>query len=95
MNREEILKEMELAFKQDRERFFRVADTLHFQPKYQEHLEELEKLKQIWRDLPQQEFFPNFTHPIKLPEWFPKINFASSWEKDVYIEERLKQQEEL
>lgn len=94
MNREEILKEMDLAFRQDRERFFKIADTLHLQPKYAEHLEELETLKQVWRDIPQQEEYPNFTHPIALPEWFPKVPFASRWEKDSYIENQLKQNHE-
>lgn len=95
MEKDEILKEMDLAFKQDRKRFFKFADTLHLQPKYQDHIEELEALKQTWRDIPQQEDYPNFTHPINLPEWFPKVNFASCWEKDIYIEEELKRQEEL
>lgn len=87
--KEKIIKEMDLAFKQDRERFFKVADILHLQPKYKDHLEELEELKQVWRDIPQQYDYPNFTHPIPLPEWFPKVNFASCWEKDKYIEEQL------
>lgn len=90
MNKEDILKEMDLAFRQDRQRFFKVADSLYLQPKYKQYLEELEMLKQKWRDIPQQENYPNFTHPIPLPEWFPKINFASNWEKDVYIEEETK-----
>lgn len=89
MTYSEIINRMDIAFRQDRERFFKVADTLHLQPKYQEHLEELEALKQKWRDIPQQEGYPNFTHPIALPEWFPKVPFASSWEKDKYIEETL------
>ena len=92
MNKEYILKEMDLAFKQDRERFFRVADVLHLQPKYKEHLEELEELKQIWRDIPQQDGYPNFTHPIPLPKWFPKVKFASCWDKDKFIEEAISEE---
>lgn len=80
MSREEMLKEMDIAFRQDRERFFKVADTLYLQPKYAEHLEELEKLKQHWRDIPQQEGYPDIPHPLQLPAWFPKVNFASSWD---------------
>lgn len=85
----QLLEQMDLAFKQDRERFFKIADTLHLQPKYKEHLDELEELKQKWRDAPEQEGYPNINHPIPLPAWFPKVNFASSWEKDIYIEETL------
>ena len=93
--REDILKRMDEAFKEDRERFFKVADSLIQQPKYTEHLTELEALKQIWRDIPQQEGYPNFTHPIQLPDWFPKVPFASSWEKDTYIAETLQAIQEL
>ncbi len=89
MDREQILKRMDVAFRQDRERFFKVADTIHLQPKYAEHLEELETLKQTWRDIPQQKGYPNITHPLPLPEWFPKVNFASCWKKDIYIEQCL------
>ena len=93
MMRENILKKMDEAFKEDRERFFKVADTLNLQPKYKEHLEELEELKQKMRDLPQQKGYPNITCPIQFPSWFPMIAFASSWEKDTYIEQMLKEQE--
>ena len=85
MNREEILKTMDLAFREDRERFFKVADSLHLQPKYASHLEELETLKQTWRDIPQQDNYPIFKHPVDLPNWFPKVPFASSWDVD-YVE---------
>lgn len=90
MNREEILKRMDEAFREDRERFFKVADTLHLQPKYAEHLEELEALKQTWRDIPQQENYPNFAHPISLPDWLPHIPFASRWDVD-YLEKTLEE----
>lgn len=89
MSKEEILKRMDEAFKEDRERFFKVADTLLMQPKYEEHKEEIEELKQIMRDIPQQEDYPNITWPIQLPYWFPKVPFASSWEKDAYLKEQL------
>lgn len=93
MKREELLKRMDEAFKEDRERFFKVADTLALQPKYAEHKDEIEELKQRWRDIPQEEGYPNFTHPMPLPDWFPKVPFASSWEKDSYIEQELNQEE--
>ncbi|MBQ7798475.1 MAG: hypothetical protein IJ371_05070 [Clostridia bacterium] len=89
MSREDILKVMDEAFREDRERFFKVADSIHLQPKYAEHLTELEEIKQVWRDAPQQEGYPNITHPMPLPDWFPKVKFASCWEKDLYIEEVL------
>ena len=90
MTKEQILKKMDEAFREDRDRFFRIADALSFQPKYSSHLEELEVLKQTWRDIPQQSGYPNFSHPISLPSWFPKVSFASRWEKDKYIEEGQK-----
>lgn len=86
MNKEEQLKLREEAFNEDRERFFKVADTLDKQPKYEEHLEELEQLKQKWRDAPDDKNFPNITHPIELPEWFPKVYFASNFKKDEFEE---------
>lgn len=89
ITKEELFQRMDTAFKQDRERFFKVADTLHLQPKYAPYLEELEELKQKWRDIPQQEDYPNINHPMELPEWFPKVFFASRWEKDKYIEKHL------
>lgn len=89
MNREDILRQMDNAFREDRARFFNVADTLHLQPKYAQYLEELESLKQTWRDIPQQDGYPNFTHPIEMPSWFPRVPFASAWQKDVFIEQKL------
>lgn len=87
MNKEEQLKFREEAFKEDRERFFKVADTLDKQPKYQEHIDELEQLKQKWRDITEETDFPNITHPLQLPNWFPKVYFASGFEKDIFEEE--------
>ena len=91
---EMIHQRMDEAFREDRERFFKVADSLNLQPTYKVYSEELEALKQTWWDIPQQEDYPNFTHPIPLPEWFPQVRFASCWEKDVYIEESLKEEKE-
>ena len=95
MSEEKVLHRMDVAFREDRERFFKIADTLHLQPKYQNYLEELEILKQTWRDIPQQDGYPNFTHPISMPYWFPKVSFASRWEKDKYIEQELQRAKEL
>lgn len=87
MNREEILKQMDLAVRQDRERFFRVADTLHLQPKYAAYTTELEAIKQQWRDITAAPDYPNIDWPLLLPQWFPVIYFASKFKKDKYIEE--------
>ncbi len=89
MTIETIKTNMDLAFKQDRERFFKVADTLHLQPAYADHLDELEEIKQAWRDVPDSANYPVITHPMPLPDWFPKINFASSFDGQNYIDECL------
>lgn len=93
MKREDVIKNMDEAFREDRERFFKVADSLALQPKYKEHLEELETLKQTWRDIPATEGYPNIDHPMKLPDWFPTVHFASSWQKDKFIEEMAENNE--
>ena len=89
MEREQVIMRMDEAFREDRERFFKVADALMYVPKFRDRQKEIEELKQVWRDIPQMEGYPNFTHPIALPEWFPKVHFASSWEKDSFIEQEI------
>lgn len=42
ITRETVITRMTQASKEDRERFFAIADTLAFQPKYQDHLIEIE-----------------------------------------------------
>lgn len=91
MKREEIIQRMILATKQDRERFFKVADTIHLQPKYKEHLEELEVIKQAWRDMTKLPSYPEIKFPLELPSWFPKVNFASRWDAN-YVEQILTEQ---
>lgn len=76
---ENILTRMDQAAREDRERFFRVADSIHLQPKYADHLDELETLKQQWRDMTQAENYPDIDFPLPLPEWFPTVHFASRW----------------
>ena len=93
MTEQEIRADMDVAAKQDRERFFKVADTLHLQPKYAAHLSELETLKQGFRNMTALPDYPNIDWPPALPEWFPAVHFASGWEKDVYIESLLPQDE--
>ena len=91
MTRQFLISLMILASKQDRERFFRVADTIHLQPKYKEHLEELEVIKQQWRDMTNLPNYPEIKFPLELPSWFPKVNFTSCWDAN-YVEETLRQQ---
>lgn len=86
---EDIINRMDLSFKEEREEFFAVADSLSFQPKYKDYAEEVEKIKQEWRDIPQKSEYPNIDFPPSLPSWFPKVRFFSSWEKDKYIYDEL------
>lgn len=72
---------MILASKQDRERFFKVADSIHLQPKYSSCLTELEELKQKWRDMTTLPDYPDIDFPLELPTWFPEVRFASRWQK--------------
>lgn len=77
MIKEEVLKILDLAIRQDRERFFRLADPLIFQPKYKEHLDEIEKIKQQWRDLTKLPDYPNIDFPPSLPDWYPEWQFMT------------------
>lgn len=82
-----LLERMDMAAKEDRARFFAVADTIHLQPKYAEHLEELETVKQQWRDMTAIENYPKIAFPLQLPAWFPKVPFKSKWNVDYYDKE--------
>ncbi len=86
MTREEKLSNMDLAAKQDRERFFAVADSMTFQPKYAEYLAELAEVKQAWRDMTSIENYPEIDWPLTLPEWFAEVKFASNWSADYAVE---------
>ena len=85
-----LLERMDKAAKQDRIRFFNVADTIHIQPKYTEHLTELETVKQAWRNMTALENYPKMAFPLDLPEWFPKVDFKSKWNECYYDEEAEK-----
>jgi hypothetical protein len=89
MTEQEIRSRMNEAAREDRERFFRVADTIHLQPRHAEHIAELEIIKQAFRDLPQSPDWPNVDWPPALPSWFPTVHFASRWEKNTYIAQML------
>lgn len=92
MTEQEILARMDEAAKEDRERFFAIADTLHLQPKYHDRLEELEAEKQRWRDMTAMPEYPQIKWPMELPDWFPPVKFASLWDLD-YLEKTLAAQD--
>ena len=83
------IERMSIAFREDRDRLFKVIDGMRFQPKYSEHIQDLEILAQVWRDIPQGINFPNINHPAELPEWIPKVAFFSRWEEDIYLQNQL------
>ena len=91
MNEQEIIAMMIQASKEDRDRFFAVADSLHMQPKFQDRLVEIETVKQQWRDMTDIENYPHIKFPLGLPIWFPKVKFASCWESD-YLDRTLEEQ---
>lgn len=82
LTRDEILVQMDLAAKQDRERLFAVTDGMRNQPKYADYLTELETVCQQWRDMTDLENWPEVAWPLELPEWFPEVKFASCWVAD-------------
>ena len=82
MTRNPIIERMIEASKEDRGRFFAVADTMHLQPKYKDNLVELESEKQKWRDMTSIANYPEIKWPLDIPDWFPTIHFASSWDVD-------------
>lgn len=90
MERQEIIDRMIEASKEDRDRFFAVADTLHLQPKYKDNLDELERIKQQWRDMTTLQNYPEIKWPLELPEWFPMVKFASNWNEN-YVDMILEQ----
>ena len=94
MTEQEILERMVQASKEDRERFFQVADTLHLQPKFQDKLTEIETIKQQWRDMTKLPNYPQIVFPLSLPEWFPTVRFASCWDSD-YLVKKLSEEKRL
>lgn len=89
LTREEKLTNMDLAAKEDRERLFAVTDGMRYQPKYAEHLTELETLCQTWRDMTDLENWPEVAWPLALPDWMPDVRFASCWDADFAVEEEV------
>ena len=88
MTREEIIVTMDTAAKEDRERFFAIADSMQFQPRWQDKLQEIETVRQQWRDMTNIENYPEIKFPLALPDWFPAVKFASCWDVG-YVEKTL------
>ena len=91
----EIRENMAQAFREDRERLFKVIDSMRPQPRFADKLTEIEAVAQEWRDKPSLLDFPNIDHPTALPIYFPSPHFASSWVKDEYIQKMLESVEEV
>lgn len=91
MIEQQIIDRMIEASKEDRMRFFAVADTLHLQPKYHDKLDEIEAVKQEWRDMTDIKDYPHIKFPLDLPDWFPEVRFASCWDID-YMKKTLEEQ---
>lgn len=91
---QKIVDRMDEAAREDRDRFFAVADTLTFQPKYKAREAEIEEIKQQWRDMTDLPDYPHIHWPMALPDWFPVVKFASRWEPD-YLETTLAEQQRM
>lgn len=85
---------MDTAAREDRERFFKVADAMAFQPKYSDKTDEIESIKQVWRDMTDIEGYPFVDFPLALPDWFPKVYFASRWTAEEMLAELEKEKAE-
>ena len=94
-NEQELREIMLQSAREDRERFFKVADSLRYQSSFDDKSFEIEQLRRFWRDMTLLPDFPNVDFPFVLPDWFPKVNFASFWKKDVYIEENIYREPEV
>lgn len=71
------------ATKEDRERFFKATDYLRFVDKLTpEQEDELEDLRQWFRNMPELENYPYINWPPQLPDWCPNPHFASRWEAE-------------
>lgn len=72
------------ASKEDRERFFKKADVYAITNNRgltPAQIEELEILRNQWRDMTILPDYPDIDWPLPLPDWFPNCGFASSWKK--------------
>lgn len=72
------------ATKEDRSRFFKKADVYFITNNRgltSEQIEELETVRNQWRDMTLLPDYPDIDWPLSVPEWFPNCGFASKWEK--------------
>jgi len=82
----EPLQILDLAIRQDRERFFKIADSLFFQPAFSSYMSELETIKQQWRDITELSGYPNIDFPPELPDWFPEWQFMNLIKDETLLE---------
>ena len=76
----------DIAFRQDRERFFEAADKFESVSYLAEKLtaaqkKELEKAKKEWRDMTEIENYPDIDFPLAIPD-FIKVKIFSSHKKN-------------
>jgi hypothetical protein len=72
------------ASKEDRERFFKVADVYAITQNRglsEIQIEELEKARDEWRDMTNMKGYPDIDFPLPIPKWMNNPYFASSWKK--------------
>ena len=72
------------AWKEDRERFFKVTDKYlaGVIPLDEDKLIELKACVKVWRDISLMEGYPDIDFPLSIPSWL-KVNFMSSHTKGV------------
>ena len=79
-------KNADIAFRQDRERFFNAADNCEGVAFLAEQLtatqkKELEKAKKEWREMTELENYPDIDFPLAVPD-FVKVKLFSSHKKN-------------
>lgn len=79
-------KNADIAFKQDRERFFNAADKFESVPYLAGQLtdaqkKELEKAKEEWRGMTEIENYPDIDFPLYVPD-FVNVKIFSSHKKN-------------
>lgn len=85
-------KNADVAFRQDRERFFNAADKFDSVPFLaaklsDEQKKELEKARKEWRDMTAMENYPDIDFPLYVPD-FVEVKLFSSHKKNAEAEEK-------
>lgn len=84
MTQDQFIERCKKAFREDRDRLFRITDAMRVQSKYKDNISEIDEICEIWRNKPEDSEFPKFDHPLPLPEYFPNPHFVSSWKRNDY-----------